>query len=83
MKKLLDLIYKYFDIFSEKFGKLLVKDNGKKDAKVQDATTLGIIVNYFSLPILCGILSLLYYYFWIMLVIILIISSLTIYRKYR
>ena len=83
MKKLLDLIYKYFDIFSEKLEKLLVKENGKKDAKVQDATTLGIIINYLSIPIFFGILGLLYYYFWIMLVIILIISSLVIYRKYR
>lgn len=77
MSKLLDLIYKFFDFFGEKFPKLLVKENGK------DATILGIIVNYLSLPILVVIIYLAYNYFWIILAISLIVVSLIKYRKYR
>lgn len=77
MSKLLDSIYKCFDFFTEKFPKLLVEENGK------DATPLGTIINVLIIPILFGILYLVYTYFWILLVIISIILSLVIYRRYR
>jgi len=77
VSKLLDLIYKFFDFFTEKLPKLLETEDGKS------ASLLGMIFNYSTPFIFIGIIVLFYFYWKIMLVIILTITSLVVYRKYR